>query len=234
MLIDTLIDAGSDTALCFFAGWGMDARPFTHLIAQDLTCDLLLIHSYHKQSEQEAETFAHLTARYKQTAVVGWSFGVAVAWELFDACPWAVASFTAVNGTPCPIHARYGIDPRIMHLTIERFGEAGRQAFYTNMCGGERGGFRVPERSTEDLATELVYLQRRFERKPIVQDHPSPKFPVQAYVSRQDHIMPMKRQIAAWEKWLVPCHCVEGPHYNATLLTDVLQQAASHVRNLAL
>lgn len=234
MLIESLARDASDAAVIFFAGWGMDARPFENIRHEKLGCDLLLLHSYHKQTEQEAETFAHLTTRYKQTAVVGWSFGVALAWELLDACPGTVASFTAVNGTPCPIHARYGIDPRIMRLTIERFGEAGRQAFYTNMCGGEREGFRVPERSTEDLATELVYLQRRFEGKAIIQDHSSLKFPVQAYVSRQDHIMPMKRQISAWEKWQVPCQCVEGPHYNATLLTDVLQQAASHVRNLAL
>lgn len=234
MLIESLVRDASDAAVIFFAGWGMDARPFENICLKKLGCDLLLAHSYHQNVEEEFRTFEQAAARYRQVAVVGWSFGVAVAWSLMERFPKVVTTFTALNGTPSPIHAVFGIDPRIMRLTIDRFGEAGRQAFYTNMCGGEREGFRVPKRSTEDLATELVYLQRRFEGKAIVQDPPSPKFPVQAYVSRQDHIIPMKRQISAWEKWQVPCQCLEGPHYNATLLTDVLQQAASHVRNLAL
>ena len=234
MLIDTLIEAGSDTALCLFAGWGMDARPFRHLLPQRITCNLLIFHSYHRHSAEEAETFACLTARYRRAAVVGWSFGVAVAWELLAAGHGAAASMTAVNGTPCPIHPRYGIDPRIMRRTIERFGEAGREAFYSNMCGDARAEFCVPARSTEDLAAELVYLQQRFEEKAAARMPCSLKLPVCAYVSCQDRIMPVKSQIAAWEKWQVPCQCAVGSHYNATLLTEVLQQAASHVRTLAL
>ena len=234
MLIESLARDASDAAVIFFVGWGMDARPFENIRHEKLGCDLLLLHSYHKQSEQEAQTFAHLTSRYKQTAVVGWSFGVAVAWSLIERFPKGVTTFTAINGTPSPIHAVFGIDPRVMRRTVERFGEVGREAFYINMCGNERESFTAPERSTQDLNDELVYLQKRFESTDVVTGNLSDTFPVQAYASASDRIIPMKNQIAAWQSLDISCQCVQGSHYNATLLTDVLQQAASHVRTLAL
>ena len=122
-----------------------------------------------------------------------------------------------------------------MRRTIERFGEVGREAFYANMCGNEREKFTSPARSTENLLTELLYLQNRFEGTEEVRtDKASLTFPMRAYVSQADRIIPAKSQISAWDKWEIPYHCLEGSHYNGSLLMDVLQQAASHVRTLSL
>lgn len=234
MLIEALARDASDTAVIFFAGWGMDARPFENICLKKLGCDLLLAHSYHQNVEEEFRTFEQAAARYRQVAVVGWSFGVAVAWSLMERFPKSIKTFTALNGTPSPIHAVFGIDPRIMRRTVERFGEAGREAFYVNMCGKERESFTSPERSTQDLNDELVYLLKRFEGTDVVTGNLSDTFPVQAYASESDRIIPMKNQIAAWQCLNISCRCVQGSHYNPSLFMDVLQQAASHVRILAL
>lgn len=234
MLIESLARNASDAAVIFFAGWGMDARPFENICLKKLGCDLLLAHSYHQNVEEEFRTFEQAAARYRQVAVVGWSFGVAVAWSLMERFPKGVTTFTALNGTPCPIHTRYGIDPRVMRRTVERFGEVGREAFYVSMCGNERESFTAPERSTQDLNDELVYLQKRFEGKDVISGNVRDTLSVQAYVGESDRIIPMKNQIAAWESRNISCQCVQGSHYNPSLFMDVLQQAASHVRTLAL
>ena len=82
---------GTERLLLFFAGWGMDERPFLDL---NPSCDFMVCFDY-----LSMDFDAGLVRGYDRIDVVAWSMGVFAASRLDVLDRLAVFSSTAFNGT---------------------------------------------------------------------------------------------------------------------------------------
>lgn len=201
-----LINNGSERLILFFAGWGMDARPFQGI--ESIASDVLVLFGYHEDAP-EAETLATLCAGYARCDVLAWSFGVVMAgqWIATGAVP--VTRAVAVNGTPYPAHDAWGIPCDLFDATLEQLSDASLQQFYRRMCGKPeilaRFKANAPLRDINDLREELIFLR---DQPPCL-----PARFTQSVVSTRDRIIPAGNQQNCWQEMGVPCRTLEGSHF---------------------
>ena len=194
MRTEWLHHKGASTLLLFFNGWSMDGRPFVPLAARD--CDVLMACDYRELGGQgQALELERIMAGYGRIVLVAWSMGVWVAQQLL--ADYTFAGALAVNGTLCPMDARYGIPPELFRATRERFDEQARLKFYRRMCRGkallERFLAHAPARDQADQQAELLALEQRVDCAPA-----SVAIYDQVLICDQDYIMPTAHQRAYW------------------------------------
>ncbi len=119
MKISFLHQAGNDTLVLFFSGFGSHPTHFQHLKA---TCvDVALVYDYRIF---EPNIILDLdTQSYSRIILVGFSMGVFVAsvckdLETLDS---KIVQKIAINGTNLPIHKEFGINPSLFKRTIKKF-----------------------------------------------------------------------------------------------------------------
>ena len=241
--------------MLFFNGWGMDEHVVAHLECDDawdvlMACDYRDLRSanfsLHQQTKvctpEQPLNFAG-TVHNKEIVVICWSMGV---WAY--ACVSAElkinpAHVIAINGTPQPIHAEFGIAPDVYQATLDQFDEAGREKFFKRMCGSsamfERFNRQRPQRSLAEQAEELASIQTMQSpnsppgrgkgwvgclRLPPTHPQPLPGGEFIALISRHDRIMPTANQRRYWEG-RARCVLLDAPHYPFFLWrrwTDIL------------
>ncbi len=216
--------------MLFFNGWGMDEHVVAHLECDD-DWDVLTACDYRDLS-RTSEVFK-TSEVWDEIVVICWSMGV---WAY--ACVSAElkinpARVIAMNGTPQPIHAEFGIAPDVYQATLDQFDEAGREKFFKRMCGTsamfERFNRQRPQRSLAEQAEELASIQTmqspnsppgRGEgwvgclRLPSTDTHPQP-LPggeLSVLISRHDRIMPTANQRRYWDG-RARCVLLDAPHY---------------------
>ena len=194
-----------DRLLVFFTGWGMDATPFENMAR---AVDTLVVWDY-----RDLTTPLPLPTD-KPVHLLAWSMGVWAATQVLD--PSALASATAVNGTPWPIDDTRGIPCAIFDGTLATYSEAGLARFRRRMCGGAKGlaTFPLPQRTTEELGEELAALQQAITTRP---ERPFPW--TRAYGCSDDKIFPIAAQQAAFSELSV----LPGNHWNAELFAQLLR-----------
>lgn len=209
MRFDWIKSSPSSTkVILFFCGWGTTPEVVAHLSPAEDT-DLLGIYDYSTCSEAELPDLS----MYEELAVVAWSMGVWAA-EQCASTLQRVTTAVAVNGTPLPMHDRYGIPLLTFEGTLRGLNDMNRERFDRRMCGGREllEVYRsFSQRPTEDLRTELTQVYQRISGV-------EPKAPClpwsQAVVSQRDMIMPAGHQEAYWRRWSVPIRTLEGQgHY---------------------
>ncbi|MBN2964937.1 DUF452 family protein [Sulfurospirillum sp. T05] len=200
---------GSHVAV-FFAGWGMDERPFEAF--NPLGKDLLVCFDYRSVAFDEA-----LLTPYESIGVVGWSMGVwaACACGVLDD-PRVVRSL-AFNGTPTPVDDAKGIASAVFEGTLAGLNEITLEKFTRRMCGNGYEKFKAhaPKRSLESLREELAWIGAQ-ECVPCPWD--------EAMVGRKDRIFTPQNQRAGWEG-LAKVYDVDASHYDKTVLEDLLARA---------
>ncbi len=164
----------------------MDASPFREMLG---AVDTLVVWDYSSLEEPLP------LPTDKPIHLIAWSMGVWAATQVLADVP--LASAVAVNGTPQPMDDRYGIPVAIFEGTLATLSEAGLLKFRRRMCGGGEAlkGFmaQAPQRSLEDLRTELATLHQ------MIQSRPAKPFTwTQAYVGSEDKIFPPANQLAAF------------------------------------
>lgn len=208
MKMQWLARNGSRRLLMFFAGWGMDARPFEFLETTGL--DVVVFSDY--TDEHMPIELDGLVSEYDTVDMAAWSFGVAVAQELCLPLRNRLERVAAIGGTVLPIHHRYGIRPDIFAATLGNLSADGIQRFRRRMCGGRdvlaRFSASVPARGTESLTAELTVLGDRF-----VQAECADTVFTCAWVTRHDRIIPAQSQVNCWDRFGVPYSSVEAAHF---------------------
>lgn len=205
-MIQTFISRrGTDELLLFFAGWGMDTRPFAEL--NHIGCDCCICYDY-----THLDFDASLLAGYKSIEVYAWSFGVWAASVVLPDSRLPIRHATAINGTPCGIDPKRGISPEIFTATLEHLDAASLNKFYRRMCNDRDTLNRfleiLPHRNLESLRNELASIGTG------VAQYPAPRFHWdRAIVGNKDRIFPTDNQLRAWAEEHTPVTSIEAAHY---------------------
>ncbi|GAK51104.1 hypothetical protein U14_02346 [Candidatus Moduliflexus flocculans] len=226
--------------LLFFNGWGMDEHAVAHLECDDwdvlTVCDYrdldrcdsppgrgwgglsagnLFTSTPHPQPLPGGEFAVMLRdINYKEIAVICWSMGVWAYARVSAELQIQPVRVIAINGTPQPIHADFGIAPDAYQATLDHFDEAGREKFFKRMCGSaalfRRFNQQRPQRGLAEQAEELAAIQAASvvakERIPLLGGE------LIALISAHDRIMPTANQQRYWEG-RAQCVLLDAPHY---------------------
>lgn len=186
-----IIRSGKTPALhLFFAGWGMDHRPFTCL-ANDQE-DLMICYDYTDM------TFDYsLLAGYGQIRLSAWSMGVWAAAVTFQNKAIIFRSRTAINGTHTPVHDTCGIPISIFEGTLHSLNEKNLERFNRRMCNSDKALITLfqshaPQRSIESLQDELAAIGSLARNPPPVFDWDK------IIAGENDLIFPLQNQLNAW------------------------------------
>ncbi|MDR1523674.1 MAG: DUF452 family protein [Tannerella sp.] len=190
--------------LLFFAGWGMDERPFIEYLPPDRDC--IICYDYRSLAFDGS-----LPAPYRNIRVVAWSMGVWAASRVLEGRHWPVTESVAVNGTPWPVDDERGIATAVFRGTLERLDEKTLHKFRRRMCGSrealESFTAHAPRRTVEDLREELEQIDKR-SAEPY-----SPSFAWdKIYIGLHDKIFLPGGQQKAWEGGnIIPVECEHYP-----------------------
>ena len=141
------------------------------------------------------------------------SLGVWAASVMFGKKPVSFTEAIAVNGTPCPVHDRWGIPETIFRGTLDNVTEEGMRRFNRRMCGKRdilQAYEQIPPRPLADIREELEYLYAEIKKA-------SPASALfngwtQALISSKDRIFPTENLRAFWQG-RCPITEIEAPHY---------------------
>ena len=144
-------------------------------------------------------TFPERFEPFEEVHLIAWSLGVWVATALWGkASPFA--STTAINGTPFPIHAEWGIPPAIFEGTLAHLDADGLRRFDRRMCG-DRATLQHYQQLTPipeaDKAEELQALYQTIGATAI-DPLQAATFWQRAIISSADRIFPTANQQAYW------------------------------------
>lgn len=195
----------TDRLIIFFAGWGMDWRPFTHLAPE--RADVLFLYDY-RDLTLPADVCAY-GEKYTHIDIAAWSFGVWVCARLHAQLP-RPQQCVAIAGTLRPCDETFGITPRMLMLTEEKFSDITREKFVQRMCGDADTYARycaiAPQRTLEEQKEELRYLIETMTHEPTPEN-----IYTHALICTQDVIIPSARQKAFWQ---TEAHTeVTAPHF---------------------
>lgn len=206
MNIDFLRRVGCPTLELFFAGWGMDSRPFAWAADSPHTThsDFAVCYDY---------TDMHLDAAslrgYGDVRVRAWSLGVYAASLALPQLPFSVGSAIAINGTLRPIDDNLGIPVAVYDATLENLSAESLERFNRRMCGAHKAAFeaRRPVRGMDSLLAEL----RRI--KVCAADAGRVQFTdwTTAFLSKKDRIFPIANMRRAWPA--TPVLELDEPHF---------------------
>lgn len=203
-----LLSASKDTRerlLLIFTGWSTDEKIFTSLQLDGW--DIMVIYDYTTPHGIDPT----LLNRYREIAIMAWSFGVPVATRfIIDNPQLPLTSCIAVNGTLRPIDDQYGIPHDIFTATRNSLCDTSLQKFHRRMCGSSRA-FKewlqsAPTlRSIDTLRQELDIIAaiEDINKHTLLWDH--------VIISDNDLIIPSVNQQRAWASH-PDVHTIAGAH----------------------
>ena len=211
MNIDFLRRSGSPTLELFFAGWGMDSRPFAWAADAPHTadCDFAVCYDYTDiQLDKVNQANAQLHG-YSKVRVRAWSLGVYAASLVLPDMGCAISTAVAINGTLWPVDDELGIPHAVYDATAANLTAESLERFNRRMCGAHRAVFesRRPLRSVDSLRAELLRIRE------CAADRSRPQFTgwTQAVLSSRDKIFPIANMRRAWAA--TPQLELDEPHY---------------------
>ena len=211
MNIDFLRRSGSPTLELFFAGWGMDSRPFAWAADSPHTadCDFAVCYDYTDiQLDKVNQANAQLHG-YSKVRVRAWSLGVYAASLVLPDMGCAISTAVAINGTLWPVDDELGIPHAVYDATAANLTAESLERFNRRMCGAHRAVFeqRRPLRSVDSLRAELLHIRE------CAADRTRPQFTgwTQAVLSSRDKIFPIANMRRAWAA--TPQLELDEPHY---------------------
>ena len=214
-----LIHQNSPRLLLFFAGWGMDERPFRHY---PLGCDWMICYDYRTLDFSVEELKA-----YSEIRVAGWSMGVWAASQLATTLATLPVTYRiAINGTTYPVDEQRGISPAIFEGTLHGLDEANLQKFQRRMCGSANAFKRfqeiVPQRSAAELKEELFAIQEGYRTLP----RATLRWDA-AIIGTSDAIFPPANQQQAWDEQQTTFRQIKAAHYSEELFTNLFTPLSS-------
>lgn len=205
-----LIKNNSSALALFFAGWGMDEKPFLHhLVNWDENhpdTDFCICYDY-----SDLNLDLSLFEAYKTIRVTAWSMGVWAAGKVLAESSLPIREAIAINGTSHPVDKERGITPETFEGTLNGLSDKNLIRFIRRMCGSEtaREAFETnkPSRSIESLRNELAVIGKKYLEAPDCNTLVWHK----AIIGNQDLIFPAASQRKAWEHHITTE--IEKAHY---------------------
>ena len=211
MKIDFLRRCGSPTLELFFAGWGMDSRPFAWAADSPHTadCDFAVCYDYTDIQLDKVNQANAKIHGYSKVRVRAWSLGVYAASLVLPDMGCAISTAVAINGTLWPVDDELGIPHAVYDATAANLSAESLERFNRRMCGAHRAVFeaRKPLRSVDSLRAELLHIRE------CAADRSRPQFTgwTQAVLSSRDKIFPIANMRRAWPA--TPQLELDEPHY---------------------
>ena len=211
MNIDFLRRSGSPTLELFFAGWGMDSRPFAWAADSPHTadCDFAVCYDYTDIQLDRVNQASAKIHGYSKVRVRAWSLGVYAASLVLPDMGCAISTAVAINGTLWPVDDELGIPHAVYDATAANLTAESLERFNRRMCGAHRAVFesRRPLRSVDSLRAELLHIRE------CAADRSRPQFTgwTQAVLSSRDKIFPIANMRRAWPA--TPQFELDEPHY---------------------
>ena len=215
MNIDFLRRSGSPTLELFFAGWGMDSRPFAWAADAPHTadCDFAVCYDYTDiQLDKVNQANAKLHG-YSKVRVRAWSLGVYAASLVLPDMGCAISTAVAINGTLWPVDDELGIPHAVYDATAANLTAESLERFNRRMCGAHKAVFeaRKPLRGVGSLLDELRSI------KASAAEGARPQFAdwTRAVLGKKDKIFPVANQRRAWAETPLAQAVLEldEPHY---------------------
>ncbi len=207
MNITLLHRAGRETLILFFNGWSRDASGVAALAADGF--DVAEASDYTTLDSD----LPSLAASYPKRILIAWSLGVWAAAKVFGGSGIEFEDAVAINGTPRPVSAEFGIAPEIFEGTAAHWHEErARERFLLRMAGDRAGLARLPEarRTPESQQSELAAIARQVAASPETASA-SPFH--RAVIGTADRIFPAAAQRAFWRAAEVEAAERDLPHY---------------------
>lgn len=196
-----LIRGGNRDLVIFMLGWSATPNAVRHI--RPAGCDVLACCRYTELRDFQPGEFC----AYRRIYLFAWSFGVWAAERCCSRLPLYKA--VAYNGTPFPVHDRFGMHPRVVQLTLRGLSRVGMKPFLEKTYGSAQavpqGDF--PERSLEENIAELGYLAEQSAQN----SAPSILWN-KAYIAAGDAIFPPAAMRAYWGSAGLGTG-IAGPHY---------------------
>lgn len=210
-----IIQAGHPRLLAFFAGWASDPTPFQNYRPTDR--DYVICYDYRTLESDFIQPDV-----YREVDIVAWSMGVWAASHIVPRLRIAIGRNIAINGTPHPIDAAWGIPPAIWQGTLEHLSPLSLHKFTRRMCADTEAFHRflrvTPHRPVEELAEEMRAITHLHDVLP------APTFAwQQAIVGSNDRIIPPDNQTRAWQELNTPVTTTEIAHYDEPTFKLYLQ-----------
>ena len=214
MNIDFLRRAGCPTLELFFAGWGMDSRPFAWAADSPHTahCDFAVCYNY-----TDMTLDAEALRPYSEVRVRAWSLGVYAASLVLPGLQCAVSRAMAINGTLTPVDDSLGIPVAVYDATLQNLSAESVERFNRRMCGAHRAVFEARRysrnsssrsaRSVDSLLAELLHIKECAAHKGKAQFTGWNM----AILSKKDRIFPIANMRKAWSA--IPVLELDEPHY---------------------
>ena len=181
-------------------GWASEPRLVQNIPTEGH--DVLVLYDYRTLEPLAAAD----TAPYGQITLLAWSFGVWVAEQVCRDIPFRRA--VALNGTPLPVDARYGIPPQAMAVTRQGIRRTGTDLFDRRAYGTyyDRLSETLHTRPLEELCDELDALSEAAAEpyRPNIEWNA-------AVVGGADRIFPPAHMAAYWKELAIPVP--DMPHY---------------------
>lgn len=213
MIQHFIIRKGHPRLILFFAGWGMDFRPFADYHPVD--SDFLICYDYRSPAFDY-----RLLQPYDEVCLVAWSMGVWAASQVFSSGEYTLHS-TAINGTNFPVDNERGIPHAVFTGTLNGLTPVSLQKFFRRMCGSSRSleAFleHAPQRSLEELKEELACIGEQSLSQPFA----SFKWD-KAIIGLQDYIFAADNQLRAFSAGTEIVQ-VEAPHYSDLVLREIIE-----------
>ncbi len=194
---------GNEDLIIFMLGWASTPNAVCHLPLAGY--DVLACHDYrHSLSPLAAEEFS----AYRRILLFAWSYGIWVAEQCCRELPLRRA--IALNGTPFPVHERYGMRLRAIQRRMKALALRGGTNDFND---GSQAGIRYmpagpfAERSIEAKIEELDTLAEWSRREAGAHLHWDA-----ALMARQDEIFPLENMRAYWQSVGLGTE-MEGYHY---------------------
>lgn len=226
-------------AVYFFAGWGMNERPFATWHIEPSDVDVYLV-SHYGDGGLSSKALAELIDSRKSSAIVAWSFGVRRALDVLNCISLTSTSersffMAAVNGTFTPVSRNDGISRAIVQKTLNGLCKDSLENFYVNMALQKRSSFSAPDRTIDSLADELRFLIEHSPERLGENDRTTMKrLHIKAYISLKDRIIPSRAQKNFWENARADGFAVETiesdtAHWDPSQLQEALLDATTHL-----
>ncbi|MGL4992908.1 MAG: pimeloyl-ACP methyl esterase BioG family protein [Bacteroidales bacterium] len=184
-------ESKSRSVILLFAGWGVDAQPFSHWDFPGY--DLLVCYDYSTLEFDDS-----IIEKYHEVMLVGWSFGVWVASKCLENKEIKIAHSIAINGTIDAIDDLKGIPSDIFEGTLSRLSANTLEKFNLRMCGNREilSEYKsiCPKRDVESLRSELSFIGKAFSSCGTIMFHWD-----EVIIGTKDLIFPTANQVRGWQ-----------------------------------
>lgn len=180
--------AGNRDLVLYMLGWAASPNAVLH-IETPAGFDVMACYNYTELRKLRAEDFAG----YRRIYLFAWSFGIWVAEQCCRELP--IHRAVALNGTPYPVDAKWGMRLRVVLRSMRAMAKAGTDNPF--MAGAEEGRYMptgpYPDRSAGEKVAELEFLAGEAEKE----SAPHLRWD-KAYIADKDEIFPPARM---WDYW---------------------------------